>query len=273
MTPQNFSLLFAWGSATLSKATWATWDWEKNPVNLLVSFVYLDAYRQAAEEYQYRPARTMLDSGAFSAWNSGKVIDFEALMSEIATGGWDEAVALDVVGQAEASLKNALIMKERGLKVIPVFHIGEPWEFLAKYCEEFERVGLSCRFGETITESFQWLRECFRLEWPHKFHSFGWVAEPMLMEFPFDTADSASWSVATGAFGKWKSLPNVPGPREPCTREVEIHCYRAIEERVRLRWQGEWKYADLKKKGLIVPKWSRDRALPTVVDPAQGMLL
>ena len=70
-------------------------DWETNPLNVLVSFAYLPAWETISANTA--PEKTMLDSGAFSAWNAGHEIDIDALLVEAKKRHEEHEVA-DLVG-------------------------------------------------------------------------------------------------------------------------------------------------------------------------------
>lgn len=216
-------------------------------MSLLVSFFYLKDWMQM--QHAARPAKLMLDSGAYSAWNAGKQIDIQALTEESKNPVWDEAISLDVVGDPETTWANTLWQLKQGAPVYPVFHIGEPWDYLQRYCEKFDKVGLSCRFGEPLKESMRWLEQCFARAWPHKFHSFGWVGK-MLKHFPFHSADSASWEQWPLRWGRWKSYgpksnfdgPVVKGLRVPGEHPVmigEMQAYWDLQQRLKQQWGKE----------------------------------
>ena len=122
-------------------ATLASFKGEQTEPAVLMSFYFLDKIKKTNEE-QYntiRTYKTMLDSGAYTAKSKNKKIDIDALCKEIKTGRWDEAAALDVIGDPEASYKNAIYMKGMGVNAFPTFHYGEPWEFLIEYAAKFDK--------------------------------------------------------------------------------------------------------------------------------------
>lgn len=226
----------------INNATFGRWDWKAHPLNILCAFPFLDHWWK--RDFETPGIRTMLDSGAYSAWGAGEVIDFDALCKEAAKPEWDEVVALDVIGDAEASLRNALAMKKRGLNVIPVLHFGEPWTILSEYVSESERIGLASGHGAKFAERMRWTEQCFTRAYGTKFHSFGWVDERPLMAFPFWTADTASWHSST----RWGRLASTPNIRVPKTSELgrpvndlrsEIAFYVELEARVKDRWSSE----------------------------------
>lgn len=237
------AIYFAWNHSTYGRLSLQEWDWENQPLHLLVSYEYLKQYR-ANPVPDGAPLSMMLDSGAFSAWKSGRSIDIDALIEECRRPEWDECVALDVIGDSEGSIRNSHYMREAGLNVIPVFHYGEPWEVLTEYCKFFGHVGLSCRFGEPMKKSLGWVEQCFARGWPHLFHSFGWVARPILERVPFDTADASTWTLAPSAYGRWPSMDNAHLPVR-CTLDnnmrlfTEIDFYLRMQRDLEERWNKE----------------------------------
>jgi hypothetical protein len=201
----------------------------------------------------------MLDSGAYSAWNSGVVIDLDALCQEANNEYWNEVVALDVIGDPLASLRNALDMKRRGLTgIVPVFHYGDPWEVLAEYKHQFKRVGLASGHGVKGKERVKWTEQCFSRAYPCMFHSFGWVSEKILLSFPFFSADSASWQWAMrfgyinsvhewGEQGKRKSRSSLRFPKvsevgeQALDLRSEVAFYVERAEKVADRWRSEFR--------------------------------
>lgn len=215
---------------------------------LLVSYFYLKGFLDNQHKYAYRD--WMLDSGAFSAYNSGKEINLQEYITECKRLlpidlSLVEIIALDVIGSGPGSATNAEIMRDAGLDIIPVFHIGDDWSILKDYCQGYNKVGLSCRFGEPVKESYRFYEQCFARGWPKKFHSFGWVAEKMLLMFPFHSSDSADWEIKPCQFGTWRSFGkpgstaylNVRGSKQNLRAEVEW--YLDLERRLQQRWKKE----------------------------------
>ncbi len=234
------AVFFAWNGNTVANKTLQEWDWATRPLHILVSWPYLRGYRKEEPTYPGKPLSTILDSGAFSAWKSGKKVDIDALIAEVKKGYWDECVALDVIGDSDGSVRNSLYMLEQGCTVIPVFHYGESWDVLKEYCRLFPHVGLSCRFGEPMAKSVAWVEQCFARHWPHLFHSFGWVDARILDRVPFDTADAATWQLAPAAFGTWKSFGeklSIPSSLKSEVRfTTEIEHYLALQRRLEEKW-------------------------------------
>lgn len=230
-------VFLAYSASDHTVPSFGQWDWDSKPISLLVSFFYIEGWKKHRK--LCKPAKLMLDSGAYSAWNANKMIDLEALTEESKRSEWNEAISLDVIGDPEKTWRNTVWQLEQGAPVYPVFHIGEPWEYLERYCEQFPKVGLSCRFGETPTESTKWIEQCFARQWPHRFHSFGWVKEKMLMTYPFDSADTSSWLRRPTCWGIWNTYGKVQGLRGTVNLANEMQVYWDLQQRLKQRWQKE----------------------------------
>lgn len=210
---------------------------------LLVSYYYLPPF--LAEQSRYCIRDWMLDSGAFSAWNSGGKIDMDKYIDcchKVASKDTSlvEIVALDVIkGDAKDSLANALLMKKRGINVIPVFHYGEDWGILREYCNQFHKVGLSCRFGEPMDKSRRFYDLCFAYAWPKRFHSFGWIERDVIFSYPFHSGDAASWELAPCAFGNWQKFGKMSVRGSAQDLRSQVSYYMELEAMARVRWKKE----------------------------------
>lgn len=238
----KFDFYFAAVSAApqVPRATFGPWDWVNKPLNLLVGFPYLKTWDQVCPDPPWPTKSTMLDSGAFSAWNSGQTIDFDALCIEAAKPRWKYAVALDVVGDSEASMANAIKMRAMGLEVIPVFHYGEPWDVLLEYKKEFAYIGLGGRPTSTAMHR-KWVDQCFARVFPHRIHLFGCGHRPTLLQFPFTSADTASWSSGS-RYGRSSAMPGLKIPKfsqvggDVYDLRADILHYLEVEAEVQARW-------------------------------------
>lgn len=192
-------------SGVASSETWLRrfvhrWDWKAQPLNILVSFAYLDHWRKEAS--MCPAARLMLDSGAFTSHTRGDVIDHDALIAEATSGRWTEAIGLDVIGDWRASEANA--DREHALvpgRMIPTFHLGDPWELLAKYVARSGKVAIGGMVGAPLLLVLRFLEQVFARAWPHRLHSFGRIDEKILTRFPFESADSSNWLIGVVRFG------------------------------------------------------------------------
>jgi hypothetical protein len=142
-----------------------------------------------------------IDSGAFSAFSQGSQI----VLSEYAEylRGCVPFVShyanLDVIGDPEGTLENQRRLEDEGLSPIPVFHVGENFRYLERYCEEYDYVALGgmvphLRFKSRL---MSWLVKCFRTAEasPRRpgFHGFGCTNWDIVKTFPWRSVDSSSW--------------------------------------------------------------------------------
>lgn len=234
------AIYIAFSASGESRNTFSLMDWDEHPVPLLVSYFYKKEFERVNAESPIKSPLMMLDSGAFSAYQSGSVIDIDSLIEETKNPRWHESVALDVIGDPEGSLRNALYMQKHGSPAYPVFHIGEPWDLLVEYCQRFDKVGLSCRFGEPVSSSMTFYEQCFARTWPHKFHSFGWVSRKALFRFPFHSADCSSWNTRPTRFGLWTSFKHsqlsIRGQKD---LRSEVQYYYRLGQELGSQWADE----------------------------------
>lgn len=158
----------------------------------------------------------ILDSGAFSAWSKGKVIDIDAYIDFVKKNQASIAhcVNLDVIpGQrgkkrtqddveksAEQSFKNWQYMRSKGVESIPVFHEGERFEHLDRYVEEGATyIGISPMADHPTPVIRRWLDQVFTRITDEKgkplikTHGFGVTGFDIMLRYPWTTVDSATW--------------------------------------------------------------------------------
>jgi len=163
----------------------------------------------------------LLDSGAFSAWTRKEEIDIKnyiAFLKEYDDYIW-HSVNLDVIPgardevrtraqveeSAKLSYRNQQIMKDAGLRPVPVFHQGEPFTWLERLLKDGETyIGISPFKDIPISIQCQWLDECFTALTNSngvpfvRIHGFGTTQPELLIRYPFYTVDSTTWSMTPG---------------------------------------------------------------------------
>lgn len=151
-----------------------------------------------------------LDSGAFSAWSKGVEINIDEYIKFIKENleYIDVYANLDVIGDAEATLKNQKYMEEQGLRPLPTYHRNEPMKYLEYYLDHYDYIAL----GGMVTDAsssvlLDWLDPIFKeyVCGPDgmpkvKIHGFGVTSLNLLIRYPWYSVDSTSW-VMTGRFG------------------------------------------------------------------------
>jgi hypothetical protein len=103
---------------------------------ILLSYHYIKNTDFLDKLYPFFPD-IFLDSGAFSAMSQGVHIDIVDYIAFVKQNKSKLKVYanLDVIGNAEATLKNQEIMEKAGLSPLPCFHYGEDKKYLQMYCE------------------------------------------------------------------------------------------------------------------------------------------
>jgi len=153
-----------------------------------------------------------LDSGAFSAWTRGIEIDIQKYIEFIKQNQDVITVYanLDVISKnrfslgtkesAEKTLRNQKIMEEAGLSPLPVFHIGEPFEYLEYYVNHYDYIGLGGMVGKSKQTLSPWLDVvfgryiCDERGYPKvKVHGFGLTSVSLMVEYPWYSVDSVAW--------------------------------------------------------------------------------
>ncbi len=208
---------------------------------LLVSFYYIDSWDEHRSKYCYRD--WALDSGAFSAFNSGVEIDLglyidtcNRLLESDKT--LTEVYALDVIGDGEASLRNCERMWEAGIQAIPTYHLGSPQEHLEHIGKTYPKIALGGVADRTARKKLEWAEKCFGVVWPKKIHGFAMCSEAAVMRLPFHSVDSTSWELGPCAFGSWKAYGKMSVRGSSQNLKGEIEWYMELERKARWRWRN-----------------------------------
>lgn len=206
---------------------------------ILVSYAYYKGFARHRQGMRFR--NWALDSGAYTAWNIGKEVNLDEYISfckqiKQSDSTLAEIIALDVIGSAKGSLQNSLKMKHAGVDAMPVFHIGDDFGILNEYLAGWDKVGLSCRFGEPLKQSRKFYDKCFAAGWPKKFHSFGWVSENMLFNYPFHSSDASSWALQPCGYGQWKEFGRIKLRGSDMNILSNVHWFLDLENRLTAKW-------------------------------------
>jgi hypothetical protein len=144
-----------------------------------------------------------LDSGAFSAFSQGAKVDIVAYCNYISQYKHLLTVYsnLDVIGSAEGTFANQKHMEKRGLEPLPVFHVGEDWKYLKTYLEYRPYIALGGMVPYNSSgrskKIIPWLVQCFkRAKNISVYHGFGCTSWDLIMNFPWYSVDSSTWSQA-----------------------------------------------------------------------------
>jgi hypothetical protein len=176
----------------------------------LLSYAGIADWEKASFQYWIRdhPMDTdiFLDSGAFSAYTRGAVINLRQYCDFIHQYKHNIHcyAALDVVGgNWIASERNLLIMLKKGLDPIAVYHHQDPHGVLEHLLKRHKFIALGGMVGTGVSrdDMRQYLDRCFDVigkYWPVKVHGFGIMAQWALERYPFYSVDSSSAIVSAG---------------------------------------------------------------------------
>lgn len=228
---------------------------------LLVAYPYLGAF--TSERHRYALRNWALDSGAYSAANSGVVIDrdaYHATVKELLATDPTlvEVFALDVIGDWRASLANAEAAWAEGIPAIPTYHMGEPTDALVAMAKEFPKVALGGSVG--ARNRIAWAQQCMARVWPKPVHGLGFGSPDAVLAVPFHSVDASSWEQGPTAFGRWRRYGNlsVRGGRQNLRGEVDE--FLAIEAKARMKWRREMAVLD---QQLADAGWRGVEVVPT----------
>lgn len=210
----------------------------------LNAYPFLQGWIEAQEDFVYR--QWILDSGAFSAWNSGEEINLAEyidacqllLQSDIAP---DEIFALDVVGDWKAGLKNTEAMWEAGIEAIPCYHAGEPWEVLTALARDYPKIAIGGMAYASPQEKLKFAKQCFARVWPKRIHGFAYCFPTAVLSLPFDSVDSTSWFLQPIRYHRFKGLGGSHCKNSPTqSLKGEIDWYLELERKARFKWKSTW---------------------------------
>ena len=167
-------------------------------LNILVAYPYLKKTLVEALTQQNSKINFLLDSGAFTAWKSGKPISLNQycdFLDSLPIKPW-RYFALDVVGDAHATMENYQQMLQRGYNPIPVFTPSQKFEDIDEYYKTTDIIGcggLTNKFGK---EGIVYLTKVMQKVQGRKIHLLGYTKPDYIKHFRPYSCDSSSWTRA-----------------------------------------------------------------------------
>ena len=165
--------------------------------------------------------KTMLDSGAYSAFRQGKVIDIDEYAEFVKTNGhnYDACITLDVINDAKSTYRNWLYLRKKGVDVLPVYHLGTDEKWLRKYLEVTDHICLGAIANlstKARLEGLTYIWEKYLVDenkMPKvKVHGLGLTAVAIMLQYPWHSVDSMT-PLISAVFGRI-FLPFVKGHGE-----------------------------------------------------------
>jgi len=190
---------------------------------------------------RYPEFNMFVDSGAFTAWTQGKELKIEDYIDFLKRNesNIEYYANLDVIGDADGTLKNQEIMEKAGLSPVPTYHLREDIKHLEYYLQNYDFIALGGTVGSPRTVVEPFLDTCFSVikkYWPKKIHGFGVNALWALKKYPFYSIDSTSWLVG-GRYGKVFVDSNIS--RENLRRDNNSNVYSKA-----------WSYKEMGRKNI-----------------------
>lgn len=145
------------------------------------------------------PENIILDSGAFTAFTLGKVIDIDHYIKVIKEVDIPYYIVLDVIGDYKATANNLAYMESKGVSPIPTFHTGSPIVELEKLLDKYEYIALGglVPLATNRKKLQEWLDYCFATILKHKplrkIHLLGINSLWAWKRYPIYSADATSW--------------------------------------------------------------------------------
>ena len=213
---------------------------ENSPVALLVAVPFVRDFMKHRGNMNIRT--WCLDSGAFSAHNSGRPITYEQWRDVAQTTDADEIFGLDVIQNATATRDNLERAWADGIAAIPTYHFGSPPEALAWCCERSNKIALGGAARMQHNRRRAWMLQCFARVWPKKIHGFACASREALAAMPFHSVDASSWTLAPAAMGQWCGFTGkqISLKSKGCRDYwVEVEEHHKRERMAKWRWRRE----------------------------------
>ncbi|WP_438979922.1 hypothetical protein [Polynucleobacter sp.] len=165
----------------------------------------------------------IIDSGAFSAWNSNKSVaieDVEQFYKYVYSIRPDaHFINLDKIPGArgrkpseqeaseacEYSWKNYLRLRKITDKILPVFHEDDEWKYLQMMKDETDYIAISPANDSHTKKRIVWLDRVYGdLKADYKTHGLAATSEKLLKRYPFYSVDSVNYR-APAMYGRGSS--------------------------------------------------------------------
>lgn len=205
--------------------------------------------------------RILIDSGAFTAYTTGKVITVREYGSWALDfkRKWERKVKslyffnLDVIGSQEKSDYNLHRLEAMGLKPIPIFTFNADIKHLIYYLENYDYIGFGGLVSRGSISVIKWLDYCYKEVNKYyrengvlrKTHLLGVTKQEILERYPLYSCDSSGW-VACLRFGGGRAIGKSKIPKYTespealkltiITLKAEIEKYKKLQDDVTKLW-------------------------------------
>lgn len=207
--------------------------------------------------------RVIIDSGAFTAWSTGKAIhpkDYAEWALDF-DKRWRHKMAslefmnLDVIGDQEASWGNQKVLEGLGMKPLPIITYGVDLAHLDRALSEYPYIALGglVPYSRDKAKLKKWLDACFSRIMAHRkktgimprIHLLGITTDWVLKRYPCFSSDSSSWvSCLRFGGGDAAGIKQLPRYKESDaamaatihTLRAEIRKYKKMQDEATKLW-------------------------------------
>ena len=189
---------------------------------ILVAYPYFNAdVRKFLSERDPNDFSLIVDSGAFTAWNSGGGISMDAYLRFLKglPSDWDmRAIQLDAIAQPAKTRENFDVMREQ-MDVIPVFTRGAPMEDRDYFYEHADYIAVG---GIADKQNRAYLRHLMQTNNGRSVHWLGYTDLKEIIHFRPASTDSSG---ITGS-QRFGSIPYYVGRGKMKTLQRSVFCER-----------------------------------------------
>lgn len=205
--------------------------------HILDSYHYIHK-KTAVEKIRRDGEKVFLDSGAFSAYSKGVVVDIDKYCDYIIENddiikkedGSLLASVLDSIGDPLKTYQNQLYMESRGVRPLPCFHYGDDERYLEWYAANYDYITIGGMVPISTPQLKVWLDRIWEKYLVDgagrpklKVHGFGLTTVSLMQRYPWYSVDSSSWvqSARTGGVILLPSGKVVRVARDSPSRKIE----------------------------------------------------
>lgn len=174
----------------------------------------LESYHYVKNETYLKQVRAdgkkfFLDSGAFSAFTQGAVIDLNKFCDYVQRNAdvIRMVSVLDAIGDADGTWRNQMLMEQQGVKPLPCYHYGEPTDVVDWYASRYDYITIGGMVPIQNNQLQVWLDRIWGEHLTNadgtpkcKVHGFGLTSPHLMNRYPWYSVDSSTWQ-ALGSNG------------------------------------------------------------------------
>lgn len=169
-----------------------------NKLNVLVAYPYCKpGLLEVLQRFPADQLRLILDSGAFTAWNSGAPIqldDYCKFLESLPLKPW-RYFALDVIGDPDNTMKNFNKMVERGFCPVPIYTPGEDTSAIEHFYKFSDVVAFGGINGFRGHKLKGYVNGVMKIANGRKVHLLGFTNFRFLKAYRPYMCDSSTWEM------------------------------------------------------------------------------